>query len=135
MSLEDVLEELNENKQKINKSLSTNNNDISNRDLNKNKNDINITLKGETIKYENRIFRLDKNASKYLGKEIINIYYCNNHYKNIKKRREEGEGPFCSMKITFYQNKEINSNYKITGVHSHECQSLYEEHNPKKKKI
>lgn len=26
-------------------------------------------------------------------------------------------------------------NYKITGTHSHECESLYNKHNPKKKKI
>ena len=39
------------------------------------------------------------------------------------------------MKITYYPNKDINFNYKITGTHSFECESLFTKNNPKKKKI
>ena len=47
----------------------------------------NIEIKGNTINYNNRIFIYNKNASKYISKEEIKIYYCQSHYHMIHKLR------------------------------------------------
>ena len=69
LSLEDALEELDKNNSKNHFNKISYNFENKKLENNINNKDINIILKGDSIKYEKRIFRLDKNATKYIGKE------------------------------------------------------------------
>ena len=86
-----------------------------------------ITIKGNTIKYKNRIFAYNHNASKYETKEKRKIYHCQYHYHLINELSRKKLPPFCSMKITYYPDKEDENKFKITGEHSYDCVRKYNE--------
>ena len=65
-----------------------------------------ITIKGNINKYKNRIFTYNHNASKYETKEKRKIYHCQYHYHLINELSRKKLPPFCSIKITYYPDKE-----------------------------
>ena len=124
--MEDALDEIIEEDNKIK--------NITNISKNKNPNKPNeensihnIELKGNTIKYQNRIFLYNYNASKYETKINRNIFHCQYHYHQINKLSQQKLPPFCSMKITYYPDNEEDSKFKITGEHSYDCIEKYNE--------
>ena len=87
----------------------------------------NIEIKGNTIKYQNRLFLFNYNASKYEAKINRKIFHCQYHYHQINKLSQQKLPPFCSMKITYYPDNEEDAKFKITGEHSYECIEKYNE--------
>ena len=85
--------------------------------------------------YDGRIFKINKNSNKYKAKEKRIIYFCQYYFKLLQKRKNEDLNPFCTMKITYYPDKEPDDQYKISGEHSAECLELYNENKPIKNKI
>ena len=102
---------------------------------NNNPENIKITLKGNTIIYNNRIFIFNKNASKYKSALNRKIFYCQYHSHLINKLQKQKEKPFCSMKITYYPDNSEDKKFKITGEHTFECNNKYNENRSDKKKL
>ena len=86
-----------------------------------------IEIKGNVIKYQNRIFVYNHNSSKYQGKLERKIFFCQYHYHQINRLSKNKLPPFCSMKITYYPNNSPDKRYKITGEHTYECIQKYNE--------
>ena len=99
------------------------------------KNKFVIEIKGDMLIYDGRIFKINKNSNKYKAKEKRIIYFCQYYFKLLQKRKNEDLNPFCTMKITYYPDKEPDDQYKISGEHSAEYLELYNENKPIKNKI
>ena len=133
LSLEDAINDIEKNEPSIN--LEKNRTFSKNKTIktNDSKKNLEIEIKGNRIKYNNRIFIFNLNASKYQKKEERKIYYCQYHYRHINELRKHNKEPFCNMKITFYPNKDEDEQFKITGGHTYECLKLYNENRSDKK--
>lgn len=118
--MEDAIEEL------YNKFILKNNNNKKNNNITKEDN-LCIEKKGNTLKYNNRLFKLNNNANKYNGKVKRFIYFCQYYYKQLQNRKKENIG-YCP-------DKEPDEQFKISGEHSAECIELYNDNTPKKKKF
>jgi len=94
---------------------------------NNNPEDFKITLKGNTIIYNDRILVYNKNASKYKSALNRKIFFCQYHSYLINKLQKQKEKPFCSMKITFYPDNSEDKKFKITGEHKFESNNKYNE--------
>jgi len=112
LSLEDAINDIEKNEPSIN--LEKNRTFSKNKTIktNDSKENLEIEIKGNRIKYNNRIFIFNLNASKYQTKEERKIYYCQYHYRHINELRKQNKEPFCNMQITFFQIKMKMSNLK-----------------------
>ena len=124
ISLEDAINDIEKNEPSIN--LEKNKNFPKNKIIKNNdtKEKLEIEIKGNRIKYNNRIFIFNLNASKYHPKVERKIYYCQYHYRHINELRKQNKELFCNMKITFYPNKDEDEQFKITGEYTYECLKL-----------